>query len=169
MLSRLLLLLTIAPLAELAILLATNHAIAERWGSRTGLLVTIGSLVLSGMVGAALARRQGIRAVQRLSETLNRGEFPGQELVDAALIVVGGALLITPGYLSDLIGLVLLIPWSRRRCRSALQDWFRRKIERGEAAIHARQVQIGSPEDRGEVVIDVTPRDDPGATRAPRP
>jgi UPF0716 protein FxsA len=169
MLPRLLLLLTIAPLAELAILLATNHAIAARWGARTGLVVTIGSLLLSGLLGTVLARRQGIRTVQRLRETLARGEFPGQELVDAALIVVGGALLIVPGYLSDLIGLVFLIPWSRHRCRSALQAWLRRKIDRGEAAFHAQQVQIGPPEDRGEVVIDVTPRDDPGATQEPRP
>ncbi len=163
MLLRLFLLLTLLPVAELMVMLAVHRAIAERWGNGTGLLITLGTIVLTGLAGAFLARRQGLRALRALQETLARGESPGPALIDAAFVVAGGALLLTPGYLTDLLGLSLLIPWTRRLYRLALLRWFRAKLARGEAAFLAETSPppgVDFRESPDDVVIDVTPHDD---------
>lgn len=106
MLLRLLLLFTIVPLAELALLL---------WiGGRIGLLATVTLILVTGALGAALARRQGLATWRRFQEALAAGRLPGRELLEGLLILVAGALLLTPGVLTDAAGFLLLVPPARR-------------------------------------------------------
>jgi UPF0716 protein FxsA len=78
-----------------------------------GVLETIGLLILVSIAGTWLLKQQGSAAWLRLQETLARGEMPTTEVVDGALILFGGALLLTPGFLTDVVGLTLLLPPTR--------------------------------------------------------
>lgn len=107
MLARLALLFVTVPLAELALLV---------WlGSRVGLVPTVALVVVTGIAGAALARWQGLATLARFRAALDAGRLPHRELVDGVLILVAGALLLTPGLLTDLTGFLLLAPPVRRR------------------------------------------------------
>ena len=106
MLFRLFLLFTIVPLVELALLI---------WiGRHIGAMQTVALVLLTGIAGASMARAEGWRTVRRIQEDLNRGRLPGEAMVQAACILVAGALLVTPGVLTDAAGLGLLIPPVRR-------------------------------------------------------
>ncbi|MYI56711.1 MAG: FxsA family protein, partial [Acidimicrobiia bacterium] len=78
-----------------------------------GIPETIGLLVAVSIVGAWLVRRSGLGVLRQIQERLARGEIPGKELVDGLLILVGGLLMLTPGFLTDAVGLLLLIPPTR--------------------------------------------------------
>ncbi|PSQ63416.1 MAG: hypothetical protein BRD31_05530 [Bacteroidetes bacterium QH_2_64_26] len=130
MLGRLILLFLLTPAIELALLIQVDRFI--------GFWPTIGLIIVTGIVGSHLARREGLSTWQRLNERLQRGDLPGAELADGVIILVAGALLITPGILTDVIGFVGLIPFTRRRIRGLAMRWFRRKMEKG-----SMQVQFG--------------------------
>ncbi len=112
MLLRLILLFTLIPLVEAAIL----FYIADH----TSWLFTLGLIVLTGIVGAALARREGWRCIQTIQDRVRRGELPADSLFDGLLILIAGTLLITPGILTDIIGFLLLVPGFRRHFRRRL-------------------------------------------------
>lgn len=118
MLSRLIFIFVAVPLLELAVLL--------RIGQWIGLAPTVALVVATGVAGAALARRQGARAFLAVQRELASGRLPGRSLLDGLAVLVGGALLLTPGVLTDLLGFGLLFPGSRRR----LQRLARRSLER---------------------------------------
>ncbi len=118
MLSRLILIFVAVPLLELAILLQIGQWI--------GLFPTFALVVTTGVAGAALARQQGIRAFVAVQRELAAGRLPGRSLLDGLAILVGGAFLLTPGVLTDLVGFSLLFPASRRW----LQRVVRRRLER---------------------------------------
>ena len=120
MFFRLLILFVVIPLIELAILTRLSEA--------TSLGFTILVVLLTGIVGAALAKRQGLRTWYRINQTLARGQAPAAELVDGAMILVAGAVLLTPGLLTDFFGFLLLIPQSRRVIARALVRWFKARI-----------------------------------------
>jgi len=133
MLLYLILLLILVPVAELAIILQVHFMIASAWGTGIGLLVTIGTIVLTGVAGASLARHQGLDVFRKMQEGMRQGELPGVAILDGVLILVGAAFLFTPGFLTDLFGFSLLLPTTRNGYRKLLIRWFRRKMERGEA------------------------------------
>jgi UPF0716 protein FxsA len=109
MLARLALLFVTVPLAELALLV---------WvGRRVGLVPTVALVVVTGIAGAALARWQGLATLDRFRAALDAGRLPHRELVDGVLILVAGAVLLTPGLLTDLAGFLLLVPPVRRLVR----------------------------------------------------
>jgi UPF0716 protein FxsA len=135
MFVRLLLLLTIVPIVELFVMLKVHGAIAERYGTQTGLLVTFGAILFTGMLGAYLARSQGLGVLRELQRSTAEGKFPARTLTDGAMVLVGGAMLLTPGFLTDLFGLSLLIPFTRNAYRRILSAWIARKIQRGEAFV----------------------------------
>ena len=85
-----------------------------------GIGETIGLLVAVSIVGAWLVRRSGLGVLRQIQERLSRGEIPGKELVDGLLILVGGVLMLTPGFLTDAVGLLLLIPPTRLALRVLL-------------------------------------------------
>lgn len=98
--------------AELWVILQIDHAI--------GALPTIGLMVLDAAIGSAIMRAQGRVAWRRFREALAAGRIPAREALDGTLVVVGGAFLITPGFITDVIGLVLLVPAGRGLVRRAL-------------------------------------------------
>jgi UPF0716 protein FxsA len=115
-LFRLILLFTVLPLVELSLLL--------RIGEWLGAGPTIGLVIATGVVGAWLARREGARTWGRVQADVAGGRMPGAELLDALLIFIAGLVLVTPGVLTDLAGLLLLIRPARelvaRRIRKRL-------------------------------------------------
>ncbi len=94
--------LLIATIVELAVLIAVGHAI--------GVLATIGLLILTSLVGTALLRREGARALGAFVEALRARRAPHRELLDGMLITAAGVLVVVPGFVSDVLGLLLLLP-----------------------------------------------------------
>jgi UPF0716 protein FxsA len=126
------LLLTTVPFLELYILLQVHHAVATAWGSGFGLMATLGTVIVTGVIGAALARQQGLSVLQKLQKSMNEGELPGEAMADGVLILIGAALLLTPGFLTDLFGFSLLAPFTRIGYRKLLMKWAKQKMARGE-------------------------------------
>ena len=108
----LVLLFIVVPLAELYVIIQVGQAI--------GVLPTIAILLVDSLVGSWLLRQQGRAAWRRFNVALQAGRAPANETVDGALILFGGALLLTPGFLTDLLGLALLLPPSRALVRRVL-------------------------------------------------
>jgi len=112
--KRLILLFTLVPLVELALLI---------WiGSHTSAMGTIGIVLVTGFVGAALAKHQGLRTWQRMQDELRSGKPPADALLDGVMILIAGALMITPGVLTDAIGFALLLPPIRERLKARLRS-----------------------------------------------
>lgn len=131
MIFRLLLLLTIVPAVELVVLLQVHHFIASSFGVLTGLLVTFGSIFATGIAGAALARSQGLEVVQQLRTQLQQGQLPGETLADGVLILVGAAFLLTPGFITDVLGFTFLIPATRGFYRRRILAWLKDRLRVG--------------------------------------
>ena len=103
----LLLLFLVVPIAEIYVLIEI--------GSVVGAVATIGLVVLTAVVGAALMRAQGLATLFRARAAMAKGEVPALELLEGAVILIAGALLLTPGFLTDAAGFACLIPSLRRR------------------------------------------------------
>ena len=115
--GKLLLAFIIVPLVEFVLLVQLY--------TRTSFLTTILIVVLTGMLGVHLARRQGLQVWQQIHQQLASGSNPSAEIINGVMILFAGALLMTPGILTDLIGFSLLVPWVRTRLRKQLTVWFR--------------------------------------------
>jgi len=102
----------VVPIVELAVILQVGQAI--------GVLETVALLIAISVVGAWLVKREGVGVMRRVSAAVSAGRVPGRELADGALIVLAGALLITPGFLSDVLGIALLLPPVRAVLRPVL-------------------------------------------------
>lgn len=124
MLGRLILIFILLGLLELAILLRLGEAI--------GFWPTFGLVLASGAAGVFLAQHQGARALRSIQTELRAGRPPAASLVDGFLVLVGAVLLIAPGLLTDLCGLILLLPASRRRFRESMRRRFERMARSGE-------------------------------------
>ena len=106
MFGRIMLLAVLAlPLIEIALFIVIGQAI--------GLLPTLLGIVLTGLIGALVLRWQGLATLREMQIRLQRGEMPARQMGDAMLIGFAGLLLLLPGYFTDLIGLLLLVPWTR--------------------------------------------------------
>jgi UPF0716 protein FxsA len=102
-----------APLAELYVIYTVGNAI--------GILPTLALLVADSLLGTWLLKSQGRAVWQRFNETLRAGRVPHREIVDGVLVIFGGAFLITPGFITDVIGVLLLLPPTRGLFRRGLQ------------------------------------------------
>lgn len=112
----------------LFLLLAIAECVALYWlATHIGLLATIGLLLVAGIAGSALVRRQGILAADRLHEELERGVMPADALFDGVLILFAAVLLIVPGILTDVAAIALLVPPSR----AVVKQLLRRSLARG--------------------------------------
>lgn len=127
MLIRLLLLFTIIPAVELFILFKV--------GALIGAAPTIALIILTGMAGAYLAKTQGLDLVSRIQNELNQGRLPTEELLDGAMILGGGILLLTPGFITDLFGFVLLVPPTREIFKKLVRSWMKYYIDQGQITI----------------------------------
>ncbi len=117
MLLKLFLAFTIIPIIEIYLLIEI--------GSIFGALTAVILVILTGFLGAFLARMQGLQTFFRIQESLREGRMPSGDLLDALLIVIAGLVLLTPGFLTDSVGFLLLIPATR----NSIKYWLRRQIE----------------------------------------
>jgi len=108
-----------------------------RIGGAIGVFNTFLVVILTGIVGAGLARWQGAETMFRIRQSLNQGVTPAEDMVDAGLIFVAGMVLLTPGFLTDAIGILLLWPLSRRRFKIFL----RRKFDQWMASVQVNIVR----------------------------
>ncbi len=106
-------LLLVVPILEIAVIIGIGKVIGG-WP-------TLVLLLLESALGAWLVKREGGRAWRALRDALRTGRMPSRELSDAALILVGGALLLTPGFVTDLAGFLVIIPWTRPYARRILE------------------------------------------------
>jgi UPF0716 protein FxsA len=111
----LILLFIVVPIAELYVILKVGDLI--------GILPTIALLIADSLLGAWLLRSQGRTVWRRFQETMQAGRLPHREVLDGALVIFGGAFLITPGFLTDIVGVLLLLPPTR----SVLRRWLVRR------------------------------------------
>lgn len=125
--GRLLLLFIVVPVVELALLIEV--------GQRIGFLATVGLVMGTGIVGAALARQQGLSTLARLQRDLNDGRLPAEPIVDGVLILVAAAVLITPGVLTDLVGFLCLIPAFRQLLKRYLKRRFAYALQKGSIGV----------------------------------
>ena len=133
MLFRLFLLFTILPVAELYLLIQLGRA--------TNAETVIILVVLTGAAGATLARSQGLGVLRRIQFEMNEGRLPAGGLLDGLLILIGGAFLITPGILTDLVGFSMLIPATRDLFKVSVRSWLRRKVEAGQVRMYYSERQ----------------------------
>ncbi len=154
--GRLLLLFVTLPVVELFLLIEV--------GQRIGTVMTIVLIVGTGIVGASLARQQGLSTLARLRKDLAEGRSPAEPLLDGALILVAAAVLVTPGVLTDLFGFLCLIPFFRRLLNRYLQIRFTNSLRSstpGESAVRD-SADFSGP----RPIKNVTP---PSPGRGPRP
>ena len=109
MFFKLFLLFTATPLIELALLI--------KLGEIFGFLHTFTMVIITGAIGAWLARSQGIKVVNEFRQSVQNGEMPADPLIEGLMIVVGGAFLVTPGVITDIAGFTLVIPFTRKIMR----------------------------------------------------
>ena len=128
MLLMLMLLFVLVPLVELTILVYL--------GTIIGALYTILIVVLTGILGAILTRSQGLAVLSKIRSNLQHGFLPANELFDGALILIGGLLLLTPGIITDILGLAALVPRTRHIIQKLIRSLIYRRIQRGQ--IHYR-------------------------------
>jgi UPF0716 protein FxsA len=102
----------VVPIAELAVLIQIGQLIGVWW--------TIALLVVDAILGSLLARSQGRSVWRRFNAAIQAGRPPAREVMDGALVLFGGALLLTPGFLSDILGVFLLLPPTRALVRAVL-------------------------------------------------
>ena len=127
---RLFLIFIVVPLIEILLLIEI--------GSRIGALNTILVIILTGILGASMMRHQGFAILRNIQIDLSQGRMPTEQLINGALVLVGGIVLLTPGFFTDAVGFLLLLPPTRRFIRERIESFIRRKIESGDINISFR-------------------------------
>jgi UPF0716 protein FxsA len=161
--GRLFLLFTVVPLVELYLLIAIGRALGPG--------PTIVLVLLTGALGAWFARLEGARVLRRWQEAMARQQLPKDGVIDGFLIFVGGILLITPGILTDIAGLSMVMPPTRRVIAGWVRRWFERQIAAGRVQVYAPGYDGAprGPQDvidvEGEVIEVVEVADDPETRR----
>ncbi len=160
---------TIVPFIELYLLLVI--------GGEVGFWPTVAGVLTMGAIGAFLAKTQGAGVIKRWRESLAAGRVPEDGILDGILIVAGGALLVAPGVITDVVGLALLIPPTRRLIAKALRKWLEKKVEQGNVRVTTFGFPFSGPfggaspfESRGrsgviDVEGEVVDRDRPRLTK----
>ncbi|ACU91091.1 FxsA family protein [Desulfomicrobium baculatum] len=117
MFGKLFLLFVLVPVAEIYLLVTVGGVI--------GALPTVALVILTALAGAHLARMQGMSTMLRIRENLDQGFMPAEELLDGVLIFLAGVVLLTPGFLTDIAGLLILLPATR----NLFKQWLRKKFD----------------------------------------
>ena len=145
----------LVPIAELAIIIQVGQAIGVWW--------TIGILIADSVLGSMLMRSQGRAAWRRFNAALREGRAPAREVADGVLIIFGGALLLTPGFLTDIFGLLFLLPPTRAVIRRLFLRQAMRRITVTMAGPRMPRNGSGREDDVEGTAVDVDAR--PGLGR----
>ncbi len=124
MLFRLFLLFALIPVVELSLLIEI--------GSRIGTFNTIIIVIVTAIVGAYMVRLEGLHIIYRMRNNLQEGIFPAEELIDGIMILIAGALLLTPGFFTDVVGILMVVPISR----NWIKRIFRWYLEKHVSSLH---------------------------------
>ncbi|MCF6408749.1 FxsA family protein [Pseudalkalibacillus salsuginis] len=127
----LLLLLIIIPAMEIGILIWSGNTI--------GVPFTILLIIMTGIIGAWLAKKEGIQALRLVQIQLQNAQIPSDVLLDGICILVGGTLLLTPGFITDTVGFLLLIPYTRTFVKIWMRRFIKKKIESGQFTFTIRR------------------------------
>ena len=136
MFIKLLIIFVFIPVMELYILIEIVRMI--------GVGATLGLIIMTGVAGAWLARSQGLEILQRIQHDTAKGQMPAQTLIDGALILVGGLLLLTPGFFTDAVGFLLLVPGVRAAVLRQIR-----------ARIKVQEFRYGPPPGQGATRPDI--------------
>jgi UPF0716 protein FxsA len=120
-------LLIVVPASEIGILLLS--------GKTFGVLPTIGAIIFTGVLGAYLAKKQGIETIRKAQRDLQYGRLPSEAIMDGICILAGGVLLLAPGFITDVFGFLLLAPPTRPVFKKAFQKAFKNWIRKGNFTI----------------------------------
>lgn len=134
------LLFVVLPVAEIYLLIQVGHVIGAWW--------TVLLLLADGVLGSWLVKREGSKAWRALRQALDERRMPARELADGALILVGGTLLLTPGFLSDVAGLFCVVPLTRPVARRALTRVVARRLTGTRGGPGSRQGPGAGPRTR---------------------
>ncbi len=118
---KLFLVFALVPVIELAILI--------RVGSFIGVFNTVAIVILTALAGAHMVRREGLGVMHRIQQNMQEGTFPGDELLNGAMILIAGALLLTPGFFTDVVGFLLVFPVSRTYIKKAVTPYIKKKMD----------------------------------------
>lgn len=128
---KLFLIFVLLPLIELGILI--------KIGTIIGVLHTFLLIFLTALIGAYMVKLEGLNVFYRFQENLAKGIFPQEEIFDGVLILIAGALLITPGVLTDITGFLIVFPATRRIIKKIIKQYLKRKIDQGHIRIHFKR------------------------------
>ncbi len=123
----LILLLILIPAGEIGVLLLSGDII--------GIVPTILMIIFTGIIGSYLAKKQGLETIRKAQEQLNRGMIPGEALLDGICILVGGVLLLSPGFITDVFGIFLLAPPTRKYVKKLLTKTLTKWLNNGNVTI----------------------------------
>ena len=149
MLLPLVLLFIVVPIVEIYVIIQVGQAIGALW--------TIALLVADSIIGSMLMRSQGRAAWRRFNQALRGGRVPAREVADGVLVIFGGALLLTPGFLSDIVGLLFLLPPTRAVIRRVFLREAMRRITVSMAGVQVPNAARRSDDVEG-TAVDVDPR-----------
>jgi UPF0716 protein FxsA len=122
------------PILEFAVLIKLHGMV--------GFVPTVLLVFLTGIAGAALVRRQGVAIIFKIQKEMNIGNLPAPQMMDGVMILIAGALLVTPGLITDIVGFSLLVPFVRERIRF----WLQKKLEQKMRSSYI-QVNVNRPDD----------------------
>ncbi len=123
----LMLLIIIIPALEIGVLILSGRTI--------GTIPTILLIILTGIFGAWLAKQQGLEAIRNVQNQMQMGQIPGLAIIDGLCILIGGLLLLTPGFITDTVGFLLLIPITRKKIKPYLLTIIRKMVEKNRFTI----------------------------------
>ncbi len=141
-------LLLVVPLVEIYVIVQVGQVIGAWW--------TIALLIVESALGALLVKREGRRTWRALQAALETGKMPGRELADGALVLIGGTLLLTPGFVTDIFGLFFVLPFTRALARRLLTAFVTRRL----------MLSIGTPVNGFSVPTARRPKRGPSTTDA---
>ncbi|WP_181349819.1 FxsA family protein [Thalassobacillus sp. CUG 92003] len=126
----LLLLIIIVPALEIGILVWAGNIIGPWW--------VILLIISTGVLGAWLAKQQGLETIRHFQQSMSMGQMPRDTLLDGACILVGGTVLLTPGFITDAIGFLLLLPVTRTPLKRVIGSLIRKMMDKGTITIYRR-------------------------------
>ncbi|HET7658502.1 MAG TPA: FxsA family protein [Bacillales bacterium] len=108
-------------------------------GNLIGFWPTIGLIILTGVIGASLAKKQGAQVLRLAQVQIRNGDLPSEAILDGICVLLGAVMLITPGFLSDTCGFLLLIPWTRAGIKIWMSRWLWKKMRQGSIQFFTRK------------------------------
>jgi UPF0716 protein FxsA len=151
----------IMPFLELFVIVKVHSAASQHWGSQNAWTLTLGMIFLAAILGVSLIRNLGFRLLTQLQDQIRQGSIPSQTMLDGLLMLVGGIAFIVPGYITDVLGLFLLLPWTRSLFKRVLKYWLGKQMQKGTVVVHhaASYGQSGPfiRDSHTDEIIDVEP------------